>query len=223
MKKNTIIFCSSLALLSMISPTQAEQYSLSPSTLAKKEMLMRDRVNWQTGCAIPDMSDAESDGSVDVNVFVNPDGSTKKIELENSSGTTAQDEEILATLKTCTFTDGLDDVTYPQYFYKTLHFVWRKGDKKPLVGLRKCMRLPSYPAVALSRRIEGTTEITVQPENAGTFTVKVHSSSGSEILDKRSMQIVDKCISNTIIAESIRNNFTNGESDKMTIKYQLSR
>jgi hypothetical protein len=33
----------------------AWQFSMSPSAVAKSELMLRDSVNWQTGCTIPDL------------------------------------------------------------------------------------------------------------------------------------------------------------------------
>lgn len=212
--------------LSIFLSTQAtaEQFSLSPSTTAKRELALRDNVGWQTGCAKPELSSSIKAGNALLNVFLNPDGSTKNVEISSSTGTPMENEEIVKTLSKCKFINkDIGPEAFPKYFYKELKFAWSQGDKHPLVGLKRCMRFSSYPATALLYKQEGTVIIKVRPTSDGGFEKKIIAESVTAILIRHTQQELEKCLDNQIIAQSIRENFKDDNWDEFKYTYQLKK
>lgn len=204
--------------------TSADQFSLSPSRLAQNELSLRDRVGWQTGCAKPELSASTKAGEAMLNVFLNPDGTTKNIEIATSTGTPAENQIIKDTLQQCKFIEReIAPLEFPKYFYKELKFTWHAGNNHPLVGLKRCMRVPRYPPNALSRRLEGTVIIQVRPKNDGSFEKNLITKSVTTIFVRHTQKELDKCLNNPIVAQSIRDNFKGEEWDEFKDIYQLKK
>lgn len=220
-RKNIII-----AAIFLIFPLSAlaEQFSLSPSTTGKRDSQLGESVGWKTGCAMPDLSKSTKAGTAKINVFLNRDGTTKKIELESSTGSTEENKIISETLKNCKYYHhNGEPQRFPMYFYKTLTFNWPVGNNKPRIGLQRCMRLSHYPSPALHSKIEGTVVWAVRPTDTEEFEKKLVTSSGAKILDEHTKRELNKCLQNPDIIKSIRENFMDGKWDEYRAEYHLKK
>lgn len=179
-----ITIASIIILLTLTRTSHASNFSLSPSTIAKTELSLRDEVNLQTGCAYPDLSKSINAGTATLNIFLNTDGSTKKIEIENSTGTPEENNIIVSALKTCSFIkQNNKKQKFPTYFYKTVTYKWAAGNNKPRIGLQRCMMRIEYPSQALYRNIEGRVTWGVRPTEGDQFEKKLLLDSGTKILE----------------------------------------
>lgn len=215
-----------ILLLGMLgNPAYAELFSLSPSTMAKKDLALRNWVKWQTGCTHPDLSKSKKNGTASINVFLNPDGTTKKVEIESSNGTPEENKIITDTFNKCTFIAIPDEnQTFSPYFYKTLIYNWPKGNQKPAIGLQKCIFIISYPAHARRNKgIQGKVVWGVRPIDNMKFEKKLFVDSKTGFFESRTEKEIDKCLNNTDIANSIRENFKNGEWDKIEFEFTLNQ
>lgn len=200
----------------------AWQFSMSPSAIAKSEHILRESVKWQTGCTIPDLHNSKTAGKAALNIFLNTDGSTKKIEIEQSSGTEEQNKLIITALSNCRFFNNKDNIyRFPSYFYKTLTYAWPVGDNRPKIGLKRCLLIPEYPAAARAARLEGKVTWGVRPLDNNQFEKRLLLDSNVSILNRNLERAVDKCLENPDIAQSIRDNFKNGAWDELSLNYQM--
>ena len=225
--KKIILLLASISLTPIFNTFAAdadEQFSLSPSTQAKTDELKKKHVKWQTGCALPDLSNSAAGGEATLNVFINSDGSTHSVEIENSSGTPEENAEIIKTFKNCYFVNiKAINFEFPEYFYKTLKYKWNAGNGKPLVGLSRCMRAIEYPIAASMRGIQGLITWGVTPNTKGGFDKKLIDDSKTKILGSYTERQLDKCLENPDIAESIRKHFKPGEWDTFTLNFELKK
>ena len=160
LKKITLTFSFS-PLLALITSCAEPQRSLSQEL----GLPFEEFVGWRTGCPVPDMSNTKADGSISFTVFVNKDGSTKRIILEKSTGTAEDNREIISTLSTCNFTDP-ENIYHNHKYKRTLIFDWKKKDHSPpLTGIRRCLIVEQYPRLARLKKEEGEVIISIQLES----------------------------------------------------------
>lgn len=215
-----------ILLLGMFSNSvYAELYSLSPSRIAKKDITLRNWVTWQTGCTHPELSKSEQNGTASINVFLNPDGTTKKVEIESSNGTPEENKIIVDTFNKCTFiATQNEDQKFSPYFYKTLIYNWPKGNQRPAIGLQKCIFVINYPPYARRNKgIQGEVVWGVRPIDNMKFEKKLFIDSKTGFFESRTEKEIDKCLNNPEIAKSIRENFTNGEWNKIKFEFRLNQ
>ena len=217
LKKITLTFSFS-PLLALITSCAEPQRSLSQEL----GLPFEEFVGWRTGCPVPDMSNTKADGSISFTVFVNKDGSTKRIILEKSTGTAEDNREIISTLSTCNFTDP-ENIYHNHKYKRTLIFDWKKKDHSPpLTGIRRCLIVEQYPRLARLKKEEGEVIISIQLESGSNeFLTTIKKSSNSRILDNKAMQAAKKCLDNEIVAESVRNKVKNGATEEFGLYYSL--
>jgi len=199
----------------------ASPFSLSPYKLAQDEIALRTEVNWQTGCALPELSKSINGGEATLNVFLNGDGTTKKIEIEKSTGPPEENLVLINTFKNCDFIERSPTSPYPLYFYKSFELKWPLDGKNSLIGLQRCMRTFKYPTMARKLHIEGNVIWKVRPAAGHKFEKELVVAPKDKILKNHSEAQLDKCLKNPDIAQSIRDHFTEGKWDEFRVDYKL--
>ena len=201
----------------------ANPFSLSPYQLAQNEIELRTNVDWQTGCALPELSKSVNGGEATLNVFLNGDGTTKKIEIEKSTGTPEENLVLINTFKNCDFIERSPTTPYPLYFYKSFEIKWPFDGKNSLIGLQRCMRTFKYPTMARARHIEGNVIWKVRPTADNKFEKELVVAPKDKILISHSQSQLDKCLKNPDIVKSIRDNFKDGKWDEFRVDYKLTK
>jgi hypothetical protein len=198
-------------------------YSHSKPRTAEERVLIDLTVAWQTGCTFPDLSQSTEAGSTTLNIFLDGDGNPRKIEVAETTGSSTENNIIIAAIKRCNFARrvGIEDV--PSYFNITFVVNWNPGEQEPKTGLQTCLRRPYYPLPARRLKQEGTVIWAVRPTKNNQFEKKLLVDSNSKSLNQHTEKELDRCLQNPDVAQSIRDHYKDDKWEEFGADYQLPK
>lgn len=173
-----------------------------PVSLSKAEDLAIESLKFQTGCARPDLSDSNVDGSATIEITFNESGKPISGKIVNSNGSDSDNQKIVESFtKRCNYTKRSTEIPYGAF----KQFTYRWKAKTKLTGVQQCMIEPYYPAASVRLKEEGITEASYRYLPNGSYDIRISKSSGSGRLDDTALSTFKLCLDNQAI---------NGEPDK---------
>lgn len=187
-----VLFC----LLAMVSAgvCNAGLSAISPSLVAENEARAIASLVFQTGCAVPDLSDSNIDGKAELEISFGQDGVPLGANIISSNGSDSDNAKIIEALtKRCKY--SLSPVSLPLGVVKQFTYLWKAHQDSS--GIRACRIFnPGYPAASLRLKEEGKVVVSYRYLAEGGYESRVSQSSGFARLDDATLRVFNRCLDN---------------------------
>lgn len=210
--KLTLIFI----LFTSTSICKAALGTVGPADVARTEDLAIESLKFQTGCARPDLSESNVDGSANFEITFNESGKPIEGKIISSNGSDSDNQKIIETFtKRCLYARPKTEIPYGAS--KQFTYSWKAKTK--LQGLQQCMIMQqSYPTASIRLKEEGKTEASYRYLPDGSYELKTSKSSGSERLDDAALRTFKSCLEN----HAIKSEPDNEGWEKVSMVFKLT-
>lgn len=186
-----IIVCS--LLLTLSSFCMASLSAISPASLAEIEAKEIEKLNMQTGCLRPDLSDSAVDGSATLEISFSRDGKPLAGQIINSNGSDSDNAKIIEALtKRCKYTRG--PINLPVGTTKQFTYTWKAHQQ--LSGIGTCIIRLEYPAASVRLNEQGKAVVSYRYLTTGGYESKISQSTSFPRLDEAALKVFNACLDN---------------------------
>jgi hypothetical protein len=167
--------------------------AVSPASLAEIEAGEIARLTMQNGCARPDLSDSNVDGTAVLEISFSTEGTPLNAQIISSNGSDSDNAKIIEALtKRCKYVR--EPFKYPIGTTKQFTYTWKAHHNLSVAG--SCMIKIEYPLASVRLKEQGKAVVSFRYLANGSYESKISQSTGSERLDEKTLKNFNACLDN---------------------------